>query len=493
MRTGLFALTLFASAALSFTAQPMVGKVLLPLLGGTPAVWATCLVFFQAALLAGYLYAHRTAAAAPRRQARRHLLALLLPPAAFAAGVAWVGDPVPVAAGLLPGGEDYPFLPLLAVLTLAIGVPFATLAATAPLLMRWYGPGPRAYTLYAASNAGSLVGLLGYPLLVEPWLPLPAQQWAWAAGVVGCLALTGVCGLLASDAAPPVTQVPTLWSEWLGWAGLAALPSALLTSVSAVLTAEVAPVPLLWVVPLALYLISFIVVFAGWGERTHRAVWRGSVPLVLFVALVLVTRSADPFVLVSGLHLAAFTGVCLVCHGELVLRRPPAERLTAFTLALAAGGVAGGLAAGLAAPLVFCRVGFAEYPVALVLACLVRPRGVGPDDGFRPADLGWAVLVGLGTLGLVAAAARLLGPPEMSDPLSRLVRYGVKYGPPLAVAFALVWRRWRFALCLGAVFLAAAADDGPDGVTLYTERNFFGTVQVVRSRDGRFVQLVHGA
>jgi spermidine synthase len=536
----LFALTMFLSAALSFTVQPLVGKRLLPLLGGTPAVWNTCLVFFQAALLAGYLFAHRSATLPAPRQARLHLFVLLLPLAAFAVGVALTGEPVPVVSWLLPTSQDNPIVPLLAVLFIAVGVPFAVLSATAPLLQRWYGDRPGTYALYAASNAGSLLGLLGYPLVVEPFLPLSTQQWAWAGASAACLGLIAVCAFMADEpgheeeAAPAgeespgpsstavipspdlvgvsaatgpqleaeihaAPEVPERASGVFVWMALAALPAALLTSVSAVVTSEVAPVPLLWVVPLALYLVSFIIVFARWSEDAQEKVYRLSVPMVLFVALALITRSSDPLQLVAPLHLVTFFLLCLVCHGELVLRKPPAGQLTAFYLSLSAGGVLGGASAALLAPLVFCRAGFLEYPIALILATLVRPRGMARTEGSEAphwSDVVLAAVPGLLAVGMIWLATPVLGPlPPDGDkglPIARAMRFGFQYGLPLALAFGLAWRRWRFALALVAIFVASYADVTTSERALYTERNFFGTLRVVESRDGKFIRLVHG-
>ncbi len=532
-RTTLFAFTMFLAAALSFTVQPMVGKLLLPLLGGTPAVWNTCLVFFQAALLLGYLYAHL----APPRP-RLHLAVLVLPILAFGLAAALGGTPIPVVASLLPTTQDNPILPLLAVLALAAGVPFAVLASTAPLLQRWHGGGPGTYALYAASNAGSLLGLLGYPLLVEPWLALATQQWVWAVSASCCLGLIAGCAWLAEDAPPAPAEPVPLWAR-LHWMALAALPAALLTSVSAVLTTEVAPVPLLWVVPLGLYLISFIIVFAAWPAWAHRLAWRASVPCVLFVSLVLLTRSAEPLFLVSALHLGAFFLLCLVCHGELVRRKPPPAQLTAFYLALSAGGVLGGLAAGLLAPVVFCRAGLVEYPLALILATLVRPpddkaeredipeipatsrQGGGivesaavegvrehtqpearpaappPEPAFHWLDVALPAGVAGLTVCLILAATPVLGPLPAENSativVARVVRNAFQYALPLVAAFALVWRPWRFALALVALFAASHFDTVSTGRPLYIERNFFGSLRVVEPPDGKFVRLIHGA
>lgn len=494
MRTCLFAVTLFLSAALSFLVQPLVGKLLLPLLGGTPAVWNTCLVFFQAALLLGYSYAHGSAGMPAARQARWHWLVLLVPVLAFGLGVALVGDPLPVVARLLPTGQDNPILALLLVLLLAVGVPFAVLATTAPLLQRWHG-GAGSYALYVASNAGSLVGLLGYPLLIEPWLPLPVQQWAWSGGVVVSLGLIAACGLLARDG-PVEANQPAPRRLALGWVALAALPAALLTSVSSVLTSEIAPVPLLWVVPLALYLLSFIVVFAGWSERAQAVTWRVAIPFVLFVVLMLMTHSTEPLLLAGLLHLGCFFLLCLTCHGQLVLRRPPTAQLTAFYLALATGGVLGSLVAGLLAPVVFWRAGLLEYPLALILTTFVRPRQPVPVR-FAWLDVVFPLVLGLGTVGLILLAPVVLGelPADghVDQPLYRAARLGFTFGVPLALTFALVWRPVRFALALTALLLASWADTTILGRVLTTERNFFGCLRVVESRDGKFRRLIHGA
>ncbi|MFO0845360.1 MAG: hypothetical protein U0797_23750, partial [Gemmataceae bacterium] len=386
MRPVLFALTLFLSAALLFLVQPMVGKLLLPLLGGTPAVWNTCLVFFQALLLAGYLYAHvSTDRLGVRRQARWHLLVLLLPPVALAAGWGLAGSPVPVVSSLTPTDEDYPVLPLLAMLFLAAGPVFLVLATTGPLLSRWFaaGGGRDPYVLYAASNAGSLLGLLAYPFLVEPSLSLTTQQWAWAAGVGAYILLAAGCATLTwrargvemshrvdpggpdggdephrSLSAPQVAR----------WLALSALTSALLCAGTTHLTTDMAPMPLLWVVPLALYLLSFILVFWRWPGPVHRAVGRLTPMLMVFLVLMLMTRATEPTALVVGLPLAAYFAILLVCHGELARDRPGREHLTAFYLVISTGSVLGSLACALVAPLLFHRLGLVEYPLALVLA-----------------------------------------------------------------------------------------------------------------------------
>jgi hypothetical protein len=517
---GLFAATLFAGAALLFLVQPLAGKLLLPVVGGTPAAWNSCLVFFQALLLAGYLYAHRSVTRlGVRRQAAAHLGVLLLVLVAFAAAVAATGSPVAVFPALVPADQDYPVAGVVALLAVAVGLPFLVLSTTAPLLQRWFAATghPAAadpYHLYAASNAGSLLGLLAYPFVVEPLLPLPDQQWLWAAGVVVYLLMVTTCAFAVrrarsaergarsadegkktepSDSGSSL-RTPRSALRTLRWVALAALPSSLLMGVTTHLSTDLAPVPLLWVVPLALYLVSFVVVFARWPGPARRVAGRVTPMLVLFVVVTLLTGAGEPLGLIVGLHLAAFLGVCLVCHGELARDRPPPDQLTAFYFWMSVGGVLGGAANALLAPVVFHRLGMVEYPLALTLAGLVRPRGEGSRLRLTVPD-GLLVLGLFGlAVGLVVEVPRRVDlPADGPDAdLGRVVRGALMYGLPAVVAFALVARPARFALALAALFAAGMFDPGPHGRTLHRERNFFGLVRVTKSPDGRFVRLVHG-
>jgi SAM-dependent methyltransferase len=279
---------------------------------------------------------------------------------------------------------------------------------------------------------------------------------------------------------------------------LAALPSSLLLGVTTHVSTDLAPVPLLWVVPLALYLLSFILVFARWPDSLHRVVGRFTPVLILFVVLSLLLGAAEPFGLVAALHLGAFFGVCLVCHGELARDRPPPEHLTAFYFWMSLGGVIGGMFNALIAPIIFHKLGMVEYPLALVLAAMVRPRSEGPGYGasLRVADV-LLVLLLLGiAVGLVVAVPRFVTlPSEPNDPemlSARLLRGGLMFGLPSVAAFALVRRPARYALSLSALFVAGAFDRGQLGETVHMERNFFGVVRVTKSADGKFVQLIHG-
>jgi hypothetical protein len=271
----------------------------------------------------------------------------------------------------------------------------------------------------------------------------------------------------------------------------------LLLGVTTHVSTDLAPVPLLWVVPLALYLTSFILVFARWPDGIHRVVGRVTPELLLFVVLSLLLGAAEPFGLVAALHIGAFFGVCLICHGELARDRPPPEHLTAFYFWLSLGGVTGGLFNALVAPIVFHRLGMIEYPLALILAAAIRPKGEEAEKTtLRLADVMLVLALLAITVGLVLVVSHFMSMPvetDNPDALStRLLRGGLMFGLPSAAAFSLVRRPARYALSLAALFVAGAFDSGLYGVTLHMERNFFGVVRVTRSPDGKFICLIHG-
>lgn len=482
--TALFAIATALSAALLFVVQPMVSKALLPVLGGVPSVWNTCLVFFQSMVLLGYAYAHAVAMRLPARV--QVVLHLALAVTAAAALVL----PVRTEAGRFFSPTDEPIRWLVLQLTLAVGLPFAVLAATAPLLQRWFASGTRdrdPYVLYAGSNLGSLIGLLSYPVLLEPHLSLAAQRRLWMFGYVVFVALLAACGL-ASRGTPVVHAAPAATASrplgaWrrVRWMLLALVPSSYLMGLTAFLTSEVAAVPFLWVVPLALYLISFILVFAPVTLVTHRRVARVMPALILFTVLVDVSGMTLPLAVLIPLHLAAFLVVAITCHGELACDRPPPAALTQYYLLMSLGGALGGALTALVAPLVFDRI--VEYPLAMVLACLLRPAG---DDSPRPGWLDVALPLALGglTAGLVLA--------PWTHGLGEQARVAAMFGLPAILCYTFSTRPVRFALGLAALLLAAHLDLGPYGRPLLEERTFFGVLRVTVDPGGRFHQLVHG-
>lgn len=366
-----YALTTFLSAFLLFQVQPMIGRLILPWFGGTPTVWTTCLLFFQAALLGGYLYAHVLVdRLQPRAQGLVHLAALAL---------SLVALPIAPDPSLRPTDPSEPTWRILLLLLGTVGVPYGVLATTGPLLQSWFthqAPGRSPYRLYALSNLGSLLALLSYPFLVEPALSLSAQTTIWSWGYVLFGVSAGGCALSAVRAggAHPrpqetggfeETQVegPSLGRRAL-WLALAACPSALLLATTHQLCQEVAVFPFLWVLPLTLYLVSFILTFEG--DRWYRPGLWGSVLAVGIVgwgAVMVWGYDAAWWrqMLVGG---GTFLAACMVCHGELARMRPSHRHLTAFYLSLSAGGAIGGAMVALLAPRLFTQLW--ELPLALL-------------------------------------------------------------------------------------------------------------------------------
>jgi hypothetical protein len=501
----LFALTLFVSALLLFLVEPLVGKLLLPLLGGTPGVWNTCLVFFQAVLLLGYLYAHlSTRSLGPRRQLLVHLAVLALPVLAL---------PIALPENLTPPSADseQPIGWMLGVLCALVGLPFFVVSTTGPLLQRWFAATGHStardpYFLYAASNFGSLLALVAYPVVVETTLPLAQQGTTWTAcyGVfvlltVGCAA--AVWGAMArrGSSADGVSAVEAegdghalTWARRLRWLGLALVPSSLLLGVTTHLSTDIAAIPLLWVVPLALYLTTFILVFARRPPLPHALVCRLFPPALVLMAIPLAAGFSEPLWLVMPLDLFVFFLAAMVCHGGLARDRPATRHLTEYYLWLSLGGVLGGLFNALAAPELFRYVGNVEYPLVLVLAVLLRrtpARPLGETNSSvamtRRLDLILPLAVGVLTAGL-AIGARALEIPD--GPVQKLLIFG----PPALLTFTCADRSLRFGLALAALFLAGTLAPNVRGQLLLFERNFFGFVRVYRDPQGRFNQFFHG-
>ena len=371
----LYAVTIFLSAFLLFQVQPLIAKVILPWFGGSAAVWTTCMLFFQLLLLAGYVYSH--AYVRLRVPARRHIhIALLVLAAAtlpLAASTAWKPE----------GGED-PTWRILGLLATSVGLPYFVLSTTGPLVQAWYArshEGAAPYRLFALSNLGSMLALVSYPLAVEPLLTLGHQAAVWSGGFVlfalACAMLAWrskaaeAQGLAGSDTGAPGLGLKALW------AALAACASLLLLAFTSHMTLNIAAIPFLWVLPLALYLLSFVLCFeaSGWYRR-----WL-FLPLLaagLAGVCVTLTRSNPSIWTLIPLYSATLFAACMVCHGELARSKPHPQHLTGFYLMLALGGAAGGVLVGLVAPKVFEDL--YELPIGmvalslLVTAALLRDR-----------------------------------------------------------------------------------------------------------------------
>lgn len=482
----LYSATLAVSAGLVFMVQPMFARFVLPLLGGTPAVWTTAMLFFQTALLLAYVYAHwTTRRLGARRQAALHLVLV---------AVTMLMLPIGVPDGWTPPESGSPVPWLLGLLVVSVGLPFFVVSSTAPLLQSWLAATdhPDAgdpYFLYGASNAGSVLGLLAYPLLVEPGLTLDGQSWLWSAGfgLLGLLLFGCATMLLRSrERRVPTARAAAAAAEPLGaarrlrWVALAFVPSSLMLAATTALTVNVAPVPLLWVLPLSLYLVSFIVVFAR-GRLpaiAHRGALLALPPLAIALAGVIVIVPARPLWLIAAIHLAAFLAVALVCHGELARDRPPTAHLTQFYVLMSLGGALGGAFNVIVAPLAFDSL--TEYPIALVLACMLMP--------LRSGTWGDAVSFGRHLLPPLALGVGLaLALPAVTD---TWLDYRVVYALAAVLCLAMVRHPLRFGLALAALMIGAWVPTIGNTEVLHQERSFFG---VHRVEGGDIVhELKHG-
>jgi len=479
----LYGAALLLAALLLFWIQPLFTRMALPYFGGAPAVWTTASMFFQFALLAGYLYAHALSRSLGLRQQALVHLALL----------ALVFFLLPVGIDDTAGStaSEAPIAALLRLLVAGLGLPFFAIAATAPLLQRWFSRTRHAeasdpYFLYVASNVGSMIALVGYPLAIEPALGLARQGAVWTAGYALLALLIAACALSAwrhrdsthaADSAPDTAAPPVAWRERMSWLLLALAPSSLMLGVTQHVTSEIAAVPLLWLVPLALYMATFVNAFArrppisiGWTVRLQP---------FLVIALVLVWM-LNIYFSVFALHLLTFFVTALMCHGELARRRPPAARLTEFYLWIALGGALGGAFNALAAPLLFDSI--IEYPLAIALACCLRPAS--PEArAFRWLDLALPAALAAVFVLLVRAGVH---------PLEQGNLVIVLYVETLGVLLYLTHGRpLRFGLTVCVAILATPYLHAVDDV-LARHRSFFGVHTVMRDESRQFNVLLHG-
>lgn len=369
MKRALFPATIFLSAFLLFQVQPIMGRFVLPWFGGTPGVWSVCLLFFQAALLAGYAYAHWL---------RRPLVHVILLAASLAL--------LPVIP-TRPALTENPSASILLLLAATVGGPYVLLSATAPLLQRWFSQGAQGlvpWRLYALSNFGSFLALLTYPFLIEPYVRLRTQTRAWSGLYAAFVVLCGAVAWLSRQTVTSLRQAgpppgdgtpgtpPTVWTI-LFWLGLAAAGSTVLLATTNVVTQDIAVSPFLWIAPLALYLLSFVLAFESdrWYVRRPFAIAIGVLAPTSYA--VLNAGVGIPLWIQLGVYLAALFVACMIAHGELRFARPEPTHLTAFYLTIAAGGVLGGAFVALLSPRIFKE--FNEYPIGLAATCLLGLAG----------------------------------------------------------------------------------------------------------------------
>ena len=492
-----FATTLFLSSLLMFIVEPMVAKSVLPILGGTPMVWNTCVLFFQIMLLGGYAYAHGvTKWLGSRRSSVVYIGVLLLPALTL---------PFAIRPDATPPVEGNPIGWLLLLLARSIGLPFFALSATASVLQRWFAETdhPSAkdpYFLYAASNLGSLLALLMYPIAIEPALPLRMQSRVWSIGYAAFVLLA--CVSVAAGwrrAARPVpasasdggrdetiARAPLDWKRRFTWIALSFIPSSLMLAVTTYFSTDIAPVPLFWIAPLSLYLLTFVVAFSS-RSTAARAIADRFMPLLILPLVVLMIANAGiPLWLAVPLHLVAFTMAALVCHGRLADDRPEPAHLTEFYFWIAFGGMLGGVFNTLAAPVLFNHV--VEYPLVLVLACAARrgrERSPAPDG--RPARSlnDWVVPIGVGALTAGFFAWLQPGPERAQVFVAGL-------GLPAFVAFTQSRAPVRFAASVATMLVAATLATSAQGPAVYVSRTFFGVYRVTGDAHARFHTLYHG-
>ena len=489
----LFASVLFLNALLLFWIQPLFAKMVLPILGGSPSVWTTCMLFFQAALLAGYAYSHASVRwLGLRRQAAIHAILVWLPLFLLPVGVPHVGAAV---------ATREPISWLLMILATGVGLPFVLLASTAPLLQRWFSAASRGssdpYWLYAASNAGSLAALLAFPTVLEPWLPLQDQTAIWksAYGVVAALLTFCACVVFRrfasampegqQEAAEPVSA-PIPAHTRLRWIALSFAPSSLMLGVTTYLSTDVAAVPMLWVLPLSCYLLTFIVAFSR-DSDSMRALTRRMLPRVMLpLVFIVLVGFPLPLWITVPLHLAGFFVLALMCHGELARTRPGVRHLTEFYLWLAAGGVLGGLFNTLVAPRIFTSV--AEYPITIAASCLLCVS----RDQLRDAVTDARRLM-RPALAAGMAAALLIGERLAVVPATAMMAL---LGAPLLMCVSVARDAARFSLAIAGLFAAMMVGNaiGPveGGQVLDADRTFFGVYRVRTDPSGQRVLLAHG-
>ncbi len=498
---GLFAGTIFLSALLLFSVQPMFAKMVLPKLGGSPSVWAVSMCFFQAVLLAGYCYAHALNRFAPTRIAPLVHLCVL--------GVAVLALPIglPVSAAEPPTGDAYFWL--IGVLALGVGLPFFAVSANAPLLQSWFARSghPHAkdpYFLYGASNLGSLIALLAYPIAVEPFAGLSRQASLWAAGFVALGITIALCGVMMllnqsdetataspvstdadgkESAAAPVADAPT-WMQRASWVGLSFVPSGLLVAYSSYVTTDLASAPFLWVLPLAAFLATFILVFREKAVIPHDWLMVLQPALVGAVLFGLATPGNRGWMIACIAGTAAFFVTTMVAHRELYERRPAPAHLTEFYLWMSLGGVLGGIFAALAAPQLFNAIW--EYPLLLVLGMACRPGVFAQrQDAREIRDL---AALGIGALVALLLIAGAMKSGQMSQLTLPRLLFLCGFGFITLVSAAKPVRQLVCVAIMGATIaiLPSAMNRGD------SERSFFGVHRVSTTNDKEMRLLMHG-
>lgn len=482
---GLFLLTILTGSFLLFLVQPMIARMALPRLGGAPAVWNSAMLVYQALLLGGYAYAHRLAREPARRQATIHIIL-------FAVALLWL--PLGLA-DMQPPADGSPIFWVPWLLIASIGPLFFVVAAQAPLMQRWYaisGNKGEPYALYAASNIGSFAGLLTYPLIVEPFTALHTQKWLWSGIYLLLMALVAICALkiwrTSSEQVENAEVVEDAshitWKRRLYWIALAAVPSGLMLSTTSHLTTDLMAMPLLWVIPLAIYLLSFSVAFA---DNQRPAYWISRVaPLIMVVAGSFIFLQGNKAA-INGLiaSLSLLFAVAVALHNEMYRTRPAPSQLTSFYLMMSIGGVVGGLFCAIVAPLLFNWTW--EHPILILAAAFLLPKialiPINESDRKIPY-----IMAGFGFLALMLGVFSGVSEPD-SFSITKVVIASVV----IALGAVVAGFRVPFLLAMAGLLTLNGgwynAQLSFDGVRM---RSYFGTYTVNASESGRVRWLTHG-
>ncbi len=475
----LFAGTLFTSAALMFVLQPMFGKILLPLLGGSPAVWNTCMVFYQSILFLGYLYAHYLSTRLNQhKQILIHIAVIL---------VSFLALPVALPDNVSPPTESNPTFWLLGVLFLSIGLPFFVVSTTAPLIQKWFAnvghhTSHDPYYLYAASNTGSLIALLSYPFLLEPNIGLANQKSYWSVGFLLLCLLIAACAFTVWKAqqAKDIIEEPIAEDDGLSivtklhWLALAFVPSSLLLGLTTFISTDIASVPLLWIIPLTLYLLTFVIVFSKWHDKVHSLMVTLQ-PMVLlpFIAYSFINPAVLPYWVDLGLHLTAFFLAVMVCHGELARLRPNTRHLTTYYLIMSFAGMLGGMFNTFVAPFIFNAV--YEYPLMIIAALLLRP---GLKASIGNTRIEWLKQLILPALLIIMGLGLFFSLDDLPQYLDTI---GVGLILVAGLTYAFRVQPVTLALLTGILIFFTFGLHGLLSNTLYQERTFFGVLSVRES------------
>ena len=481
----LFLITILTGSFLLFLVQPMIARMALPRLGGAPAVWNSAMLVYQALLLAGYAYAHRLTQTSPRRQAIIHI-------ALFAIAILWL--PIGLA-NLQPPADGSPIFWVPWLLIASIGPLFFVVAAQAPLMQRWYsmsGNQGEPYALYAASNIGSFGGLLAYPILVEPFTTLQSQKWIWSGIYLALMGLVCICAIqLWRKAGTPVAPAETAtdlahigWRRRIYWIVLAAVPSGLMLSTTSHLTTDLMAMPLIWVIPLGIYLLSFSVAFA---DNQTPAYWIGR-----FAPIVLIFSAAFVFVVWGKAAIGGLTAslsllfiVAVALHNEMYRTRPAPAQLTSFYLMMSVGGVIGGFFCAIVAPLLFDWTW--EHPILILMAAALLPAI--PLLQVNETDKRLPVIMAI--IGAIALALGLFG--GISEPVESSFTKILLAATIITLGIAVAGFRIPFLLAVAGLLTINGGwyslQQSLDGVRM---RSYFGTYTVNASESGRVRWLNHG-